>query len=35
MPKISVITPIYKTEQYLDKCLRALVNQTLPDIEFV
>lgn len=35
MPKISVITPIYKTEQYLDKCLTSLVNQTLPDIEFV
>ena len=35
IPKISVITPIYKTEQYLDKCLTALVNQTLPDIEFV
>ena len=35
MTKISVITPIYKTEQYLDKCLTALVNQTLRDIEFV
>lgn len=35
MTKISVITPIYKTEQYLDKCLTALVNQTLQDIEFV
>ena len=35
IPKISVITPIYKTEQYLDKCLTSLVNQTLPDIEFV
>lgn len=35
MTKVSVITPIYKTEQYLDKCLTALVNQTLQDIEFV
>lgn len=35
MTKISVITPIYKTEQYLDKCLTSLVNQTLQDIEFV
>lgn len=33
--KLSVITPIYKTEQYLDKCLTSLVNQTLPDIEFL
>lgn len=35
MSNVSVITPIYKTEQYLDKCLTSLVNQTLPDIEFV
>ena len=35
IPKISVITPIYKTEQYLDKCLTSLINQTLPDIEFI
>ena len=35
MTKVSVITPIYKTEQYLDKCLTTLVNQTLQDIEFV
>lgn len=33
--KLSVITPIYKTEQYLDKCLTSLVNQTLQDIEFL
>lgn len=35
MPKISVITPIYKTEQYLDKCLQSLIAQTLSDIEFI
>ncbi len=35
MPKISVITPIYQTENYLDKSLNSLVNQTLDDVEFI
>ena len=35
MPKISVITPIYNTEKYLDKCLASLSSQTLQDIEFI
>ena len=35
MSKISVITPIYRTEKYLDKCLQSLVCQTLQDIEFI
>lgn len=35
MPKVSVIVPVYNVEQYLDKCLNTLVNQTLEDIEFV
>ena len=33
--KVSVITPIYKTEKDLDKCLESLIAQTLPDIEFI
>ncbi len=33
--KISVIVPIYKVEQYINQCLDALVNQTLPDIEII
>ncbi len=35
MPEISVITPIYNTEVYLEKCLASLVAQTLEDIEFI
>lgn len=35
MPKVSVIVPVYNVEQYLDKCLNTLVNQTLEDIEFI
>ncbi len=35
MPKVSVIVPVYNVEQYLDKCLNSLVNQTLRDIEII
>lgn len=35
MPKVSVITPIYKTEAFLDKSLPSLTNQTLKDIELI
>lgn len=33
--KVSVIVPVYNTQEYLEKCLDALVNQTLEDIEIV
>ena len=35
MTKISVIVPVYNVEEYLDKCLDSLVNQTLKDIEII
>lgn len=35
MPKISVIVPVYNTEQYLEKCLGSLIAQTLADIEII
>lgn len=34
-PKVSVITPIYQTELYLEKCLKSLTNQTLKEIELI
>lgn len=34
-PKVSVIVPIYNVEQYLNKCINSLVNQTLQDIEII
>ena len=34
-PKISVIIPIYNVEEYLDKCLNSVRNQTLKDIEII
>ncbi len=35
MPKVSIIMPVYNTGKYLRRCLTALVNQTLEDIEIV
>ena len=35
MPKISVIVPVYNVENYLEKCLNSLVNQTIQDIEIL
>lgn len=34
-PCISIIVPCYKVEQYLDRCLKSLVNQTLKNIEII
>ena len=35
MIKVSVIVPVYNVEEYLEKCLESLVNQTLKDIEII
>ena len=35
MNKVSVIVPVYNVENYLEKCLDSLVNQTLKDIEII
>ncbi len=35
MPKVSVIVPIYNTEDYLGECLDSLLMQTLEDIEVI
>ena len=34
-PKISVIVPVYKAEQYLHKCLDSLLKQTFTDFEIL
>lgn len=34
-PLISVIVPIYNVEQYLEKCIKSLVNQTYNNIEII
>ena len=35
MVEISVILPVYNSEEYLEECLNALVNQTFEDIEIL
>lgn len=34
-PKVSVIIPVYKAEQFISKCAQTLFAQTLDDIEFI
>ena len=33
--KVSVIIPVYNTEDYLKECIESLVNQTLREIEIL
>ena len=33
--KISVIIPVYKVEQYLDKCVESVINQTYKNLEII
>lgn len=35
MPKISVIVPIYNVEQYLNRCIDSVLNQTYADLEVI
>ena len=35
MELISVIVPIYKVEEYLDKCIRSIVEQSYTDLEII
>lgn len=34
-PKISIIVPCYNVEQYLNRCMQSLINQTLQNIEII
>lgn len=35
MPKISVIVPVYKVEQYIHRCIDSILNQTFADFELI
>lgn len=35
MPKVSLIIPVYNVENYIEKCLNSVVNQTLKDMEVI
>lgn len=34
-PLVSVIVPVYNVEQYIDRTMNSLLNQTIKDIEFI
>ncbi len=35
MPEISIIVPVYKTEQYLNRCVNSILNQTFKYFELI
>ena len=35
MPKVSVIIPVYNTDQYVAEAMYSILNQTLTDIELI
>ncbi|MGN1123073.1 MAG: glycosyltransferase family 2 protein [Eubacterium sp.] len=35
MPKFSVIVPVYNVEEYLDECVKSVINQTFNDWELI
>ena len=35
MTKVSVIMPVYNVEEYLEECLKSVINQTLKEIEII
>ena len=35
MPKVSVVVPIYNVENYLEKCIKSLISQSLTDLEII
>lgn len=35
MPKVSVIVPVYKVENYIHKCIESILSQTFTDFELI
>lgn len=35
MPKVSLIIPVYNVEDYIEKCLDSVINQTIDDMEII
>ena len=34
-PKLSIIVPVYNVEEYLEKCIKSIINQTYQDFELI
>ena len=34
-PKVSIIIPVYKTEQYIDECVESVLKQDYENLEIV
>jgi len=34
-PKVSILTPVYNAEKFLDECIQSMLNQTFKDFEFI
>ena len=35
LPTISIIVPIYEVEQYMNRCINSIVNQTYENLEII
>ena len=35
MPEISIITPFYNSEKYIEKCISSVTNQSFSDFELI
>ena len=35
MPEISIIVPVYKAEQYLERCVKSILEQTYQNFEVI
>ena len=35
MDKVSIIVPVYNNEEFLDKCLKSIINQTYKNLEII
>lgn len=34
-PKISIVVPVYNAENYIEKCVKSILNQTFTDFELI
>ena len=35
MPSISVVVPVYKVEEYLERCVSSILRQSFRDLELI